>query len=194
MLAGMTATHRLGRRGEALRRAVLDATIEEITVSGADATTVQSIAQRAGVHETSIYRRWNTRETLVLEALIERTSVDIPVPDTGTLRGDLIALARAVAKFVQSAVGQALLHAGAQASATNYEALQTFWAARREALAVVIDRAKQRCELQRDADTRLILETLVAPIHFRTLLSREPIDAELAEQLVDLVLHGAGSR
>lgn len=191
MMVGVMTTPRLGRRGEALRRAVLDATIAEITAAGADAATIQAIAARAGVHETSIYRRWTTRENLVLDALIDRTSVDIPTPDTGSLRGDLIALTRTVASFVQSPVGQALLQAGAHAPAAHRGELHSFWGARRDALAVVIDRAKQRGELAPDADGRLILETLVAPLHFRVLLSREPIGPELPEQLADLILRGA---
>ena len=191
---GVTDTHRLGRRGEALRRAVLDATIEEITAHGADATTIQAIASRAGVHETSIYRRWKTRENLILDALIDRTSADIPTPNTGSLRGDLVALARAIAAFLQSPVGAAFLKAGAQAPAANDEALHDFWAARRGTLAAVIDRAKERGELERTVDGRLVLEAVVAPLHFRTLLTKEPIDHGFLERLVDLVLSGAVTR
>ncbi|MGH3166186.1 MAG: TetR family transcriptional regulator, partial [Trebonia sp.] len=79
---------RLGKRGEALRRAVLDAAVLEIAEAGAEAASVQSVAARAGVHETSIYRRWKSRENLFLDAIIDRAQAVVPVPDTGSLRGD----------------------------------------------------------------------------------------------------------
>ena len=59
--------------------------------------TFVSIAQRSGVHKTTVYRRWATKEALVADALRERSRVAVPIPDTGSLLGDLTALARAVA-------------------------------------------------------------------------------------------------
>jgi AcrR family transcriptional regulator len=168
---------------------VLDAVVEEIATNG-DTASVQSVALRAGVHETSIYRRWKSRESLFLEALIDRTRADIPVADTGSLRGDLIATARAVTGFIQSATGQSLLRVAIQAPAGHDEQLHAFWQARREALTVIIDRARDRGELKTNYDARLILETLIAPLHFRTLLTREPIDPKLPQQIADLILGG----
>ncbi|MDF0530582.1 TetR/AcrR family transcriptional regulator [Tsukamurella sp. 8F] len=187
----MAEDARLGRRGEALRRAVLDATLGVVAESGADEATVQRIARRAGVHETSIYRRWRTREALLLDALIDHSRTEIPPPDTGSLRGDLIALLTAVAGFVSSAQGRALLRAGAQASPEYDDALQAFWRSRRDALADVIDAATRRGELSVDTDPTLMVETLAAPLHFRALVSRQPIEPDLPGRLVDLVLKGA---
>ncbi|MCB0928607.1 MAG: TetR-like C-terminal domain-containing protein [Mycolicibacterium insubricum] len=181
----------LGRRGEALRRAVLDAAIDEVVAAGADAATVANISRRAGVHETSVYRRWQTRENLILEALLERSGLDIPAPDTGSLRGDLVAIARSVGVFIQSPVGRALLRAAAQTGSADETGLQAFWRARRAALEGVIDRAKARGELDQDADGSLLVEALVAPLHLRILLSREQIETDLPERLADLVLRGA---
>lgn len=190
-MAVVSEMRRLGRRGKALRRAVLDAAIDEIVAGGADAATVLNISRRAGVHETSVYRRWQTRENLILEALLERSGLDIPAPDTGSLRGDLVAIARSVSVFIQSPVGQALQRAGARSAPVDDEGLRAFWRARRVALESVIDRAKARGELEQDADGSLLVEALVAPLHFRILLSREPIEADLPERLADLVLRGA---
>ena len=181
----------LGRRGDALRRAVLDAAIDEVVAAGADAATVANISRRAGVHETSVYRRWQTRENLILEALLERSGLDIPAPDTGSLRGDLVAIARSVGVFIQSPVGRALLRAAAQTGSADETGLQAFWRARRAALEGVIDRAKARGELDQDADGSLLVEALVAPLHLRILLSREQIETDLPERLADLVLRGA---
>lgn len=185
---------RLGKRGEALRRAVLDAAVLEIAEVGADAASVQSVAVRAGVHETSIYRRWKTRENLFLNAITDRAQAVVPVPDTGSLRGDLIALARTTAAFVSSPLGRALLRAGAQVSEDLADEQRAFWRSRELELAPVVGRAVARGEIGPDVDVRLVLELIVAPLQFRVLLVREELDPALPERLADLVLHGVLSR
>ena len=69
-----------------------------------------------------------------------------------------------------------------------------FWAARLDALTPVVKRGIARGELRPGTDARLLLETLIAPVHGRLLLTSEPIDDALAERLVDLVLDGAAPR
>ena len=185
---------RLGKRGEALRRAVLDAAVLEIAEAGPEAASVQSVAARAGVHETSVYRRWKTRENLFLDAIIDRAQAVVPVPDTGSLRGDLIALGQTTAAFVSSSLGQALLRAGAQVPEELAEHQRAFWKSRELALAPVIRRAGERGEIGPDVDVRLVLEMIVAPLQFRVLLVREELDPSLPEQLADLVLNGIVGR
>jgi AcrR family transcriptional regulator len=185
---------RLGKRGEALRRAVLKAAVLEIAEAGPDDASVQSVADRAGVHETSIYRRWKTRENLFLDAIIDHVQVAVPVPDTGSLRGDLIAIATSTATFVHSPLGQALLRAGAQVSADLAEEQRAFWRSRELALAPVIGRGVARGEVAPDVNVKLVLEALVAPLQFRVLLVREEPDPAQPEQLADLVLNGVLKR
>lgn len=190
LAASVEKRARLGKRGEALRRAVLDAAVLEIAEAGAEAASVQSVAARAGVHETSIYRRWRTRENLFLDAIIDRAQAVVPVPDTGSLRGDLIALARTTAAFVSSPLGQALLRAGAQVPEEMADEQRAFWKSRELALAPVIGRAVARGEIGPDVDVKLVLELIVAPLQFRVLLVRQELDPAFPEQLADIVLHG----
>lgn len=181
---------RLGRRGETLRQAVLDAAVSEIAEAGPNTASVQGVAARAGVHETSIYRRWKTRENLFQEALIACSRDAIPAPDTGSLRGDLVALVRLVAEFITSPLGHALLQGGVQASDDHIDAQRAFWASRRKVLMPIIDRAKQRGVIRPDVDARLVLELLAGPLQFRVLFTREELDPALAEQITDIVLSG----
>src|SRR5580658_9819825 len=95
------------RRGEHVRRTVLAAAFEELAANGFDAATVAGVAKRSGVHETTVYRRWTTRENLFVAALLERSADAIPTPDTGTVRGDLLAIVREVLAYVGSPVGAA---------------------------------------------------------------------------------------
>jgi AcrR family transcriptional regulator len=183
------ATH---RRGEHVRQTVLAAAFDELAENGAGAATVAGVAQRSGVHETTIYRRWVTKEKLFVDAMLSRSAVEIPTPDTGSIRGDLLAVVRAVIAYVTTPVGLAMLQVASLAADDQQEARQAFWAGRINALRPVVERGIARGELWPDTDAGLLLETLIAPLHGRLLLTGETVDEQLGERIVDLVLRGAG--
>lgn len=83
---------RTRRRGEALAAAILDAAWAELAATGYDGVTMEGVARRAGTSKAVLYRRWPNRATLLLAAF-RRVVVPVAdkVPDTGSLRGDLIA-------------------------------------------------------------------------------------------------------
>ena len=81
---------------------MLGATADLLAEVGYEALTFEAVAQRAGVHKTTVYRRWPTKPDLVADAARERSVQLVEVPDTGTLLGDLTALARAVAANIGS--------------------------------------------------------------------------------------------
>lgn len=85
---------KVGGRSARVRAAVLAATLEAVSHNGADSLSIPDIARTAGVHETSIYRRWGSRENLVLDALLTYSQEQLPIPDTGSLREDLMAFVR----------------------------------------------------------------------------------------------------
>ncbi|MFF3173568.1 TetR/AcrR family transcriptional regulator [Streptomyces sp. NPDC057900] len=83
------------RRGRALEEALLDAAWSELTARGYAAFTLEAVAKRAGTSTPVIYRRWANRALLVEAAVAHASSLRaIETPDTGTLRGDLIAIMR----------------------------------------------------------------------------------------------------
>src|SRR5581483_3234924 len=83
---------RPGGRSARVQVAVFEATFQLLEERGYEGLSMASIAERAAVHETSLYRRWKTKERLVLDAVNHRVAQEIPVPDTGALRSDLIAV------------------------------------------------------------------------------------------------------
>ena len=183
------------RRGEHVRQTVLAAAFEELAANGFDGATVAGIAKRSGVHETTVYRRWVTRENLLVAALLERSADAIPTPDTGSTRRDLLAIVRGIIAYVRSPEGGAVLRAAALPVDDTYAELREgFWARRLDALSPAVARGIERGDLRADSDARLLLEMLVAPIHGRLLLTGEPVDDDLAEQLVELVLNGAAAK
>jgi AcrR family transcriptional regulator len=178
------------RRGEHVRKTVLAAAFDELVETGAAAATIAGVARRSGVHETTIYRRWVTKENLFLEAMLNRSAEAIPTPDTGSIRGDLLAVVRAVIAYLTSPTGLAVL----QVSLTvddDSDARRSFWAGRIDALRPVVECGIERGELRPDTDAGLLLETLIAPLHGRLLLTGEPVDEQLGERIVELVLDGA---
>ena len=80
-----------------MREAAIAATLAELAECGYSALSLESVARRAGVHKTTLYRRWGAREDLVLEAMLERAGEHISVPNTGSVREDLFELAQTVA-------------------------------------------------------------------------------------------------
>src|SRR6266511_5046821 len=88
--ASPTPARRPGGRSARVRSDAIAATLAELAERGYAALSLESIARRAGVHKTTLYRRWGTREELVLEAMLARAGEHISVPDTGSLRGDLL--------------------------------------------------------------------------------------------------------
>lgn len=179
-----------------MRAAVLAATLDELVEHGIDGVSVAAVAARAGVHETSVYRRWRTREDLIVDTLLERSAAEIPVPDTGSIRGDLIGLANSVIDYLSTPVGHALVRMSALTveDESLADARAHFFLARLRRMQIVVDRAVRRGELAAGTDARLVLEMLVAPLHVRAILTGEPLAPELPEQLADMLLHGLRPR
>jgi AcrR family transcriptional regulator len=183
------------RRGEHVRQVVLDAAFDELVENGAKAATVAGVARRCGVHETTIYRRWITRENLLVDAMLARGAQSIPDPDTGSTRGDMLAVARSLAAYLNSPAGKAVLDAGTLRVDDNYDkARHAFWRGRFEALAPVVDRGVARGELRAETDARLVMEMVLAPLHSQILLFDEPIPDDMPEHLVNVLLDGAAAR
>jgi AcrR family transcriptional regulator len=187
---------RPGGRSARVRAAVFDATLELLLAHGLEGLKVSEVAARAEVHETSIYRRWGTRENLLIEALLDATE-QLWVPDTGSLRDDLIAYVVDLAKFLATPIGHALEHTLAVAGddPDTRRARDHYWTSRYERSRQMVTRAVERGELPDAVDPRLVIEMLVSPVHFRIVLTREPVDARMPALLVDALLRGiAGGR
>ena len=84
-----TPRKRPGGRTARTGAAVQAATLEILAAEGYGSLTIDEVAKRSSVHRTTIYRRWGSRERLVVDALGARSTTEIPLPDTGTARGDI---------------------------------------------------------------------------------------------------------
>ena len=187
---------RPGGRSARVRADVLRSTLEALAEHGLGALTVSEVARRSGVHATSIQRRWGALQNLILDALLTYSQEQLPTPDTGNLRDDLIELARLIVSYLDTPIGSALAKAMAVADddPALAESRAQFWRGRYESTRTIIGRAIDRHELAADTDQQLVLELLVAPLHFRALLTRQPSDEDWIERLVDALLRGLAQR
>lgn len=181
-------------RGPKVRAAVLAATVDELAELGYAGFAVDNVARRAGVHKTTVYRRWPDRDALIADALADSAAADIPIPDTGSVEEDLRALARGLVAWVKSPGGQAVLAvmlSETAGSARPPDVIRHVFRDRiRQALPVVV-RAAERGELPASADPAELVKALVAPIYFRALITREKLTDATADTAARLALAGA---
>ena len=171
--------------------AILDAATDAFIELGWDGLTIEGVAARAGVGKTTIYRRYPSRLDLLLAAAERLAQQKGPVPDTGTLRGDLLGLVRAYLDMLTGTRAGRAIPAMVAATARNPElaiAYRSFIAERRRESAATLDRAIGRGELPPDVDRHLVLDLLVAPLFYRAYVSRESLDDAYFESLVDSVI------
>jgi AcrR family transcriptional regulator len=174
-------TTRPGGRTARTAAAVLAAAIEELSVRDYADISVESIAARAGVHKTTVYRRWGSKVEIIRQALVGAASEHIHVPDTGSVDSDLLLLARAVQAVLSAPQGAAILTGlivGGLASAELAGVMRQYWAVRLEAISVIVDRAVSRGELPAGTNPAALMRTLAAPLFYQLLVARAPVTEE----------------
>jgi AcrR family transcriptional regulator len=184
---------RPGGRSARVRAAAIAATLAELAESGYSALSLESVARRAGVHKTTLYRRWGTREDLVLDAMLERAGEHISVPDTGSLRQDLLELAQTAAANAASPEVAAMARAvvvqmphDTRLAAAN----RRFWDERLALDGVIVEQAIERGEVAPGIEPRQVIESVLGPIHLRLLLTGEPVGRDFLQAIVDVVVDG----
>lgn len=182
---------RPGGRTAQTSQAILGATLEELVAVGYAALSLDGVAVRAGVHRSTLYRRWADKDALVVDAVLASAARDVPAPDTGSLDGDLRVLAHAVAANLASPVSLALLRTYVSESGRTPGidlVARAFWDQRFALATTLVERGIGRGELEPQADAELIIESLVAPLFLRTLVTSKPVTAAYVDRVVDTVL------
>jgi AcrR family transcriptional regulator len=174
-------------------RAILEATLDLVGEIGLAGLTVDAVAARAGVSKATIYRRWASKEALVLNAWQECVA-RTPAPDTGSLRGDLEALIGSLHDGIGSGTMLRVFPQMVAAARTNEELSEEyrrFVAERRRPMREVLRRARSRGEIAEDVDLDVVHDLLVGPLVYRVLISGARIDRRTIETVVDMVLRAA---
>jgi AcrR family transcriptional regulator len=178
-------------RSVAADEAILAATTELFIELGYDALTVEQVAARAGVAKATIYRRYPSKVDLVIAAARALGDAKGPAPDTGDIRADLLALARAHRRMLTSTDAGRAIPAMIAARPRDRElaaAHSAFVAERRASSTAVLRRAIDRGELPAATDVELLVDLVVAPLFYRVLVVGARIPDRYLERLVDTTL------
>ncbi|MCF3102222.1 TetR/AcrR family transcriptional regulator [Streptomyces roseoverticillatus] len=177
-------------RGPRAAERIYEATLELLAERGYQGLTVESVAERAGVNKTTIYRWWSSKAPLLRSALLHSQVLDVEISDTGSLRGDLVALAGQMMRLVSdertSAVARAMLSGGGEGELALVA--RDFFADRLEREKPLFARAVARGELAVDADPVLLVDLIAGAVWMRVLLRQLPVEEGFVESIVDAVV------
>jgi AcrR family transcriptional regulator len=189
------------RRGHALDKAILNATIVEIDLSGYAGLSMERVAERARASKASLYRRWPSKVELVMAAIYDLLPDPASAADTGSLRGDLLALFRSSAEMLAGPAGTAIRGLMSDALREPELAAQLRRYTRGRSVAAmqeVVRRALERGELLPGPITARQLEAGLSVMRFHFLTHGPPVPDQVIVEIVDEVvlplLHAAAGR
>lgn len=175
--------------------AIVHAVFAELAERGWSRLTVGAVAARAGVGKPAIYRRWRSRDEMVLDCIIS-AGVDAALPaDTGSLRDDLLAFTRQTVELLSHPIAGRVIAAVLSAVATDpvlaAQMSERFRAPRRRAARAAFQRAIDRGEIHIDTDIELATDLLAGPLYMHALGIAGGIPGGYAEHLTDAVLRAS---
>jgi AcrR family transcriptional regulator len=177
------------RRGAELESAILDAAWDQLIAEGYEHFTVDTVAARARTSKPVLYRRWKTREDLLRDTVRHRGAADPPsIPDTGTLRGDLLALLthanndrNPMAALVSSMLGSYFNKTGPTVAELRAE----FSSQRGSAVEEVVNRAVERGEVDPARLTPRIIDLPFDLFRHEMMMTLKPVPDHVLRQIVD---------
>jgi AcrR family transcriptional regulator len=187
-------------RSERAHQAILRATIELLLEQGFAEMSVEGVASRAGVGKATIYRRWPSKADLVAEAVGRLSHKVLDPVDTGSVRGDLLALAEQMFRTQEAGeVTQIMLKL--MSERVRYPELQEAFVRRvagprRQVVVDVIQRGVERGELRPDVDVELLTDLLIGVTVYRSMMAaKRPtrIGRKELERVIDMVFEGVAA-
>lgn len=184
------ATCRPGRRRDHGKdEAILQATRELLAERGYAAMTMDLVAERAGVGKATVYRRWSSKVRLTVDSLLCAKQLNADeVPDTGSLREDLLTVASMATRMKNDELMSGLIVAVKQEPEVAGVFHEQFVAGRVRLMRTLLERARERGDVHPEADLDMISAVGPAMIHYRKLVAHLPMDAEFLERMIDSVV------
>jgi len=184
------------KRVERSKAAVLAETYRQLTRSGISGVSIDEVSRVSGVSKTTIYRHWPSRSALLIDACSKLGHASQP-PDTGTLRADLHALVTKLGEQLQSAAWATVYPSIVDAAEREADiaTLQTgLHMAFMAPFHAVVERARDRGEVQPEKPTPDVVAAVVGPLFYRRWFSKEPIDERFIEATIHAAVEAARSR
>ncbi|HEY6649643.1 MAG TPA: TetR/AcrR family transcriptional regulator [Mycobacterium sp.] len=179
------------RRGDELDAAIQDAVLKLLATNGPAGVTMEAVAAAARTSKPVLYRRWPDSGSLLRDTLLRTATAAIPHEDTGSYRGDMLAILRGWAALFSGAAApavQALISAMAhdQELAAAFREDVIGW--RKKEMAALLSRGIARGDVRADVPVEIARELGQSVLWHRLLVTGDPIDDDLVVQLVDEVL------
>jgi AcrR family transcriptional regulator len=173
--------------------AIAHAALALIAEAGFDGVTVEAVAQRAGVARTTVYRRYPGKPELLVTVLAHACRAVVDDPDTGSVVGDLTAIAEALDRALTSTdIGRALpaVIAAAAQHPDVAAAHRTFVASRRRVALAAVARGIERGEVDPEVDPDTLVDLVVGPVFHRRFVSRRPVGDGWIAEIVSRAVRG----
>jgi AcrR family transcriptional regulator len=187
------APSKLGRKRDHTRDPeILEAALEVLSEEGYEGMTVDMVATRAKAGKATLYRRWPSKSELVVDAVACMKSVDLDnLPDTGTLRGDLVAMIKTPS--IKDAEKKLRIMAGLVSLLEREPGLadaahEAIVAPRVKANRILFQRAVDRGEISTSVDVDLLSNVSSAMANYRTLILRKPVDRTFLVSIIDGII------
>ena len=169
---------------------LLEVTLQLLQQHGYDRLTLDAVANTAHASKATLYRRWPTKAELVLAAFVEGVRQVAVVPDTGTLRGDLLQMGEAVRNHASAHAGtiRAVLVEVSRSAELNAIMQQQFLEERKGLMEHVLTLAVARGEIDASAITDDLWDVLPGYLIYRSILPGRSASSQTVQDLVDHVV------
>jgi AcrR family transcriptional regulator len=185
---------KIGRpRSEETRADILNASYDLLIENGFAAITVEKIAERAKVSKATIYKWWPNKAAVVMDGFLNATSVELPIPDTGSTIEDMFIQVDNFVKFLTTRKGRVITEIIAEGQhdvqlADIYR--KAYFTPRREISKQILERGILRGELRKDLNLEVTIDLIWGPIFYRLLITGEVIDETFVKKLINYAFEG----
>lgn len=179
------------RRDDSRDDAILDAARALLVERGYENTTMDAVAEKAGAGKATLYRRWSSKSDLVVDAITCHRYADLTVddvPDTGSLRGDLLELHRAKMRTDTEALMVGLAAAVRDDPQVASAFQRQFVQARTGLVRDLFERASRRGEIPPGRDLDMIATVAPAMISYHKITTGKPLEPDFVVRLIDSVI------
>lgn len=179
-----------------IRARVMPAALDELARWGVERFSIEALAERHHLDAAMVYRYWGGPQRLIVDAALADAEAFGSATDTGSLQGDLLALARNLADRLNTEVGRTFLRALVMDRRGHHdeETRMMLWRARFAFVRTVLDRARERGELREGVNTLAAVQIVLAPLNIRVLYSDAPVDDRYCEAIADMAWHAIARR
>ena len=191
-------------RSAQAHKAILDATLVLLAEEGFQGLSIEAVADKAGVGKTTIYRRWASKDELVIDAIRE-VQINLSIVDTGNFRNDLMTLFKNAYQSMMAypLLGQLALKFIGEYQ-TNPEIFQVFLTQvlipRFQQFRQMVEQAQVREEIRRDIDWTMVIDLIGGSLYFHWIITHFLVSSSSfspdawVEQMIDAVMKGIGTK